>query len=238
MVRIVLPQLSASSDSPSRYLEVIKSIRTSLLLSGNRQPKVVLVTSAIAGEGKSTCALIMAAVSAQSGKRTLLLDADLHCGSVAGRLWIPSAPGLSELLSGKTATAPITPVEGIENLDVLVAGEASMNSADLLGSDAMRTWLERWRSEYDFIVLDSVPVLPVMDAVVLNTMCDATILLARSYMTERAQIERSYNILKQGGEHYVGIVMNALKPTDSSYYGYYGYKGSAYKNAKGVHANA
>ncbi len=235
---IVLPQLTASGDESSSYLEVIKSIRTTLLLTGNRPPKVVMVTSAIAGEGKSTCALSLAAVSAQSGKRTLLVDADLHCGSVSERLWIPSAPGLSELLAGKAEAASIVRVDGMENLDALVAGEAPRNSADLLDSDAMRHWLEKWRSEYDFIVLDSVPVLPMMDAVVLNTMCDATILLARTYMTERTQIERSYNILKRGGNHYVGIVMNALKPTDSSYYGYYGYKGSTYRKTKGVQANA
>jgi len=235
---IVLPQLTGPGDSTSSYVEVIKSIRTTLMLSGSKQPKAVMVTSAIAGEGKSTCALNLAAVSAMSGKKTLLVDADLHCGSVSERLWIPSTPGLSELLAGTTSTAPIVSVPGIENLDALVAGEAPINSADMLGSDRMRDWMEKWRSEYDFIVLDSVPVLPVMDAVVLNTMCDATILLARTYMTERSQIERSYNILKQAGNHYVGIVMNALKPTDSSYYGYYGYKGSTYKNGKGVQANA
>jgi polysaccharide biosynthesis transport protein len=235
---VLRPQLTASSEVPSSYVEVIKSIRTALLLSETPRPQVVLITSSIAGEGKSTCALNLAAVSARSGKKTLLVDADMHCGSVSERLWIPSGPGLSELLSGKITNVPITAVEGIKNLDVLVAGDTHENSADLLGSDMMRMWLERWREEYDLIVLDGVPVLPMMDAVVLNTMCDATILLARSYMTEQAQIERSYSILKQGGDHYVGIVMNALKPTDNSYYGYYGYRGNSYKNSKGVHANA
>lgn len=237
---VLLPELMASGESSSSYLEVIRSIRTKLLLSGNRAPKVVMVTSAIPGEGKSTCALNLAAVSAQSGKRTLIVDADLHRGSMSERLWIPSSPGLSELLSGNGATTPIvpSPVAGIENLDVLVAGEPPINSADLMDSEAMRNCLEKWRAEYDFIVLDSVPVLPVMDAVVLNTMCDATILLARTNVTERIQIERSYNILKQGGNHFVGIVMNGLKPTDSSYYGYYGYSGSNYKRRKGVQANA
>ena len=235
---IELAYLNRPAVSTSSYLEVIKSIRTTLLMSGSQQPKVVMVTSAIAGEGKSTCALVLATVSAQSGKKTLLVDADLHCGSVSERLWIPSSPGLSELLTGTLAAAPIVPVQEIDNLDALTAGEAPSNSADLLNSDAMRRWLDKWRSEYDLIVLDSVPVLPVMDAVVLNTMCDATILLARTYMTERSQIERSYNILKRGGSHYVGIVMNALKPTDNAYYGYYGYKGSSYKRTKGAQANA
>jgi len=232
------PQLMASSDTQSHYLDVIRSIRTNLLLSGSNKPKVVLITSSIGGEGKSTCALNLAAVSAQSGKKTLLVDADLHRGTVSERLWIPSAPGLSELLSGKVTTAPISSVQGIDHLHVLVAGEAPQNSSDLLASDTMRNWLEKWKSEYDFIVLDSVPVLPVADAVVLNTMSDVTILLARSSMTDRSQVERSYNILKQGDKNSVGIVMNALDPRDSSYYGYYGRKPSAYKNDKGVQANA
>ena len=231
----ILPgQALLPNGSLSSYIEVIKSIRTTLLLAHSNRPKVVLVTSAIAGEGKSTCALNLAAVSAQSGKKTLIVDADLRRGSVSQRLDMAPGPGLGELLDGCTMNAPILPAPGIANLDVISAGYTSSNPADLFASDAMRSWLDTWRAEYDLVVLDTVPVLPVKDAVVLNTLTDATILLARNYTTEKSQVERSYNILREGGKHYVGIVMNALKPNDSSYVGYYGHKVSPYRMEKGA----
>ena len=96
----------------------------------------------------------------------------------------------------------------------------------------MKNWLNIFRAEYDFIVLDSAPVLPVSDSVGLNSLTDATILLVRSRMTERQQVQRSYSILRHGGKHYVGLVLNGLSVNDSSYYGYYGYRKYAYPYAE------
>jgi len=92
----------------------------------------------------------------------------------------------------------------------------------------MRKLLVKFREEYDFVVLDSAPVLPVTDSVTLNTLADVTLLVVRSRITERPQVTRSYSILKAGQKHFVGIILNGLSTSDSSYYGYYGYRGDAY----------
>lgn len=242
----VLPQLALSSarngsgktvlalDQPrSTFVEAMRSIRAALLLSRtDAPPKVLLVTSGMAGEGKSLCAINLATILAQTGKRTLLIDTDMRRGTLRRWFGLPQGPGLSELLAGQLTAPPVKPVPGIENLDVLLCGTTPPNPCDLLESDAMGALIRTLRSHYDFIVLDSAPVLPVSDSVALNNLTDATLLVVRLGMTERPQVERSYQILRRGGKHYVGLVLNGLSANDSSYYGYYGYRKQSFPYAE------
>ncbi len=221
-------------DQPqSTYVEALRAIRTALLLSQtDAPPKVLLVTSSIAGEGKSLCAINLAALLSQSGRKTLIIDTDLRRGILRRKAGLPPGPGLSNLLAGQETLAPIQPFPGVEHLDILISGAVPPNPTDLLESKAMQTWLQTFRSQYDFIVLDSAPILPVSDSVALNTLADSTLLLARSRMTERPQVQRSYHILKRGGNRYIGLILNCLNMNDSSYYGYYGYRKYAYPYAE------
>ena len=214
----------------STYVESLRAIRTALLLSqSDAPPKVMLVTSSLAGEGKSTASLNLAVALAQTGRRTLLVDTDLRRGTIRRRLALAQGGfGLSDLLTRNCSKPHIHRVPEVPNLEVLSAGCKSPNPSELLGSESMKSWLERWKSEYDFIVLDSAPVLPVTDSVTLNTLADVTLLLARVGITERQQICRSYQMLRRGGKHYVGVVLNGLRVSDSSYYGYYGYRKNGY----------
>jgi capsular exopolysaccharide synthesis family protein len=238
----VLPQLRLSStgngsgqtvlalDEPcSTFVEAMRSIRVALLFSQtDAPPKVLLVTSGIAGEGKSLFAVNLATILAQTGRRTLLIDTDMRRGTHRRRFGLPRGPGLSEFLAGKLKAPPVRPIPGIENLDVLISGRTPPNPCDLLESDAMDALLQKLRSQYEFIVLDSAPVLPVSDSISLNTLTDATLLVVRSRRTERAQVQRSYGILMRGGRNHVGLVLNGLSVNDSSYYGYFGYRKQAY----------
>lgn len=231
--------LIVARDPRSNYVEAMRAIRTALLLSqSDAPPKVLLVTSGIAMEGKSTCATNLAAVLAQGGKRTLLVDTDLRRGMLRRRLGLPSGPGLSSLLAGQVDTPAIHSVAGIQCLDALLAGPPPPNPSDLLASGSMRTWLQNWREQYDFVVLDSAPVLPVTDSVALNSLADATLLIVRSRFTERPQLQRSFQMLHRGGKHYVGVVLNGLSQSDSSYYGYYGYRDKAYAYEEDDNADA
>ena len=219
----------ALADPTSTYVEALRAVRSALLLSRTgAPPKVILITSSIAGEGKSFCSLNLAGLLAQSGRRTLLVDTDLRRGTLRKRLDLPHGPGLSDLLAGQLTEQPVLAVEGIENLYVLIAGRRPPNPTDLLESDALKAWLEQVKEDYDFIILDSAPVLPVTDSVALNVLADVTLLIVRSRLTERPQLQRSYTLLSRGGNHYVGVVLNGLSASDSSYYGYYGYRKYAY----------
>lgn len=227
-----LPNISDEkplNKSHSVYTEAMRALRTSLMLwQSNAPPKVLLVTSSIAGEGKSTASVNLAGVLAQYGQRVLLVDADLRRGVLQKRLRLAPGPGLSAMISGQWSGAAIPHYEGIANLDVLQAGQAPPNPSELLGSAAMRACLEKWREEYDFVVLDGPPVLPVTDGVLLSAQVDATLLLVRAGMTEKPQLRRSFRMLHRDGGHLVGVVLNGLRPEDQSYYGYYGYE--AYEN--------
>ena len=227
-------------DAPqSTYMEALRAIRTGmLLLQSAAPPKVLLVTSSIAGEGKTTISSNLAAALTQHGRRVLLVDVDLRRGGLRRRFNLPAGPGLSALLAGQIEEPVLHSVTGIPNLDLLVAGTSPPDPAELLGSETMRIWLGRWREQYDFVVLDGPPVLPITDSVILNAFVDATLLLARDHMTEKAQVRRSYQMLTRDGKHYVGVVLNCLSQDASSYYGYYGYKKNAYPYKEDRDANA
>lgn len=231
--------LIAAKEPQSTYVEALRAIRTAvLLLQSAAPPKVILVASAIAGEGKSTFSSNLAAVLTQHGQRVLLVEADMRRGSFRRRFHLQSEPGLSSLLAGQAVQPSFNHVAEIPNLDVLVSGRSAPDPAELLGSETMRTWIARWRQQYDFVVLDGTPVLPVTDAVILNSIADATLLLARDHMTEKVQVKRSYQILTRDETHYVGVVLNGLSQDDSGYYGYYGYKKNSYKYEGGNDADA
>ena len=218
----------------SAYMEAMRGLRTSLMLwQSNAPPKVLLVTSSIAGEGKSTSSLYLAVVLAQHGCRVLLVDTDLRRGLLRRKLNLAVGPGLSSILSGQWVDAEIPHFENVTGLDVLQAGLPPPNPSELLGSSAMQACIERWRTEYDFVVLDGSPVLPVTDSVVLNARVDATLVLVRDGMTEKPQLKRSLQMLKRDGSHLVGVVVNGLRPQDESYYGYYGYHRYDNKYAEG-----
>ena len=236
----VLPEVTEEKEGfllinapESTYVEALRSLRTAVLLSqSDAPPKTILVTSSLAAEGKSTSAINLAAALAQMGRKTLLVDTDLRRGTIRRRLHLAKHEGLSNLLAGQVKTPEIQSLAEVPNLHVVTAGSKTPNPSELLASKAMQDWIEHWKSEYDFVVLDSAPVLPVTDSVTLNTLVDVTLLLSRVGLTEKPQIARSYNMLTRGGEHFVGLVLNGLHKGDSSYYGYYGYRKHAYPYGK------
>lgn len=152
------------------------------------------------------------------------------------RLDVKGSVGLSSFLAGQETgqyASVIVPSENMPGLYLLPAGPVPPYPAELLGSEQMRNGMKAWRELFDFIIVDGSPVLPVTDSVILSTMADFTLLLARYKVTERHSLERSYRMLQgKAGSNKVGIVLNAVRHNDSTYYEYYGYKGSGYYGEK------
>jgi capsular exopolysaccharide synthesis family protein len=136
---------------------------------------------------------------------------------------------LSTLLSDRDAASGMIAVPNNPNLQLLPGGPVPPYPAELLGSHRMQTLVEEWRGEFDFIVLDSPPVLPVVDSQLLEQMADATVLLARVGFTTRAALERAYKLLhmhrKDPARPAIGVLLNFVAPRSSAHYGYYGYYG-------------
>lgn len=211
----------------SQMAESYRALRTSLLLSNlGHPPKVIMVTSALPQEGKTTTSINTAVVLAQKGVRVLLIDADLRRPSVHKTLGMGPHSGLSNVLTGSTTLdQAITHTAVLPNLWVLPAGTPPPNPAELLASTNMRDVLHELREQYDHIVIDTPPSLSVTDAVVLSPRADAVVLVIRSGQTTKQALRRSRDILMQVNAKVVGVLLNAVDLSSPDYYYYYEYQG-------------
>jgi len=211
----------------SQMAESYRALRTSLLLSNlGAPPKVIMITSALPQEGKTTTSINCAVVLAQKGIRVLLIDADLRRPSIHKTLGMGPRSGLSNVLTGSaTLQQAITRSSLLPNLSVLPAGTPPPNPAELLASTNMRDVLEELRGQYDHIVLDTPPALSVTDAVVLSQRADAVVLVIRSGQTTKQALRRSRDILMQVNAKVSGVLLNAVDLSSPDYYYYYEYHG-------------
>jgi succinoglycan biosynthesis transport protein ExoP len=211
----------------SQMAESYRALRTSLLLSNlGAPPKVIMITSALPQEGKTTTSINCAVVLAQKGIRVLLIDADLRRPSIHKTLGMGPRSGLSNVLTGSaTLEQAITRSSILPNLSVLPAGTPPPNPAELLASTNMRDVLEQLRGQYDHIVVDTPPTLSVTDAVVLSPRADAIVLVIRSGQTTKQALRRSRDILTQVNAKVSGVLLNAVDLSSPDYYYYYEYQG-------------
>src|SRR5579872_1722726 len=211
----------------SQMAESYRALRTSLLLSSlGSPPKVVMVTSALPQEGKTTTSINTAVVLAQKGVRVLLIDADMRRPSIHKTLGMGPRSGLSNVLTGSAdLQQAISRSTILPNLFILPAGTPPPNPAELLASANMRDVLAQLREQYDHIVLDTPPSLSVTDAVVLSPRADAVVLVIRSSQTTKQALRRARDILAQVSAKVVGVLLNAVDLTSPDYYYYYEYQG-------------
>jgi len=222
----------------SQMAESYRALRTSLLLSNlGAPPKVIMVTSALPQEGKTTTSINCAVVLAQKGVRVLLIDADLRRPSIHKTLGMGPRSGLSNVLTGSaTLEQAITRSPILPNLSILPAGTPPPNPAELLASTNMRDVLDGLRAQYDHIVVDTPPTLSVTDAVVLSPRADAIVLVIRSGQTTKQALRRSRDILMQVNAKVSGVLLNAVDLSSPDYYYYYEYQGKYaryYRNDEG-----
>src|SRR3984885_14035383 len=220
-------ELVAQARPQSQMAESYRALRTSLLLSNlGAPPKVIMVTSALPQEGKSTTSINTAVVLAQKGVRVLLIDADLRRPSIHKTLGMGPRSGLSNVLTGSTTLQQAIAISTVlPNLHILPAGTPPPNPAELLASTNMKEVLDELRGQYDHIVVDTPPTLSVTDAVVLSPRADAIVLVIRSGQTTKQSLRRARDILTQVNARVSGVLLNAVDLSSPDYYYYYEYKG-------------
>lgn len=231
----------AAAEPRAPFTEALRTLRTSLIQSGQggEPPQVILITSSTPGEGKSMLSINLATVYAQHGKKVLLVDADLRTPVLQRRLNLPPCAGLTDLLSrGDDSPYSLSPVrialEGGNFLDVIPAGPSPLYPAELLASSTMATALGRWRREYDSIIIDGAPLLPVTDSAILSVYSDVTLVVARHKVTDRRSLDMTLRILESQGIRNQAVVLNAVRVSGGEQYTYYGYKPISYP--RGGHA--
>ncbi|MBV8134060.1 MAG: CpsD/CapB family tyrosine-protein kinase, partial [Deltaproteobacteria bacterium] len=202
----------------SHLNEAVQAMRVSLELS-SANPKVILVTSALPGEGKSTAAMLLAASSVSSGKRTVLLDCDLRLRSTSEALRRKRQKGLSEVLRGTAVLPDVITEESVTKINVIPAGSKVPNPAHLLMSQRMLDLIAALRGHFDYIVMDAPPLLPVVDALALGNVADKILVVVEWRRTPLASIREAFRVLRPEVDRVAGIVLNKVDFNELPGYG-------------------
>ena len=207
-------------------------VRTALLERIEKgRDNVVLITSAGSKAGKTTVAILLAKSLAHCGKRVLLVDADLRNPSLSKRCDVSNNPGLIDVLSKQTHDKDAITKNGVGGLHILSAG--TLNAAhdpELLANGRLQANLDRWRRDYDVVVLDTAPVMPVADARILSRAVDGTVMVLREGHCRRDDVIEALAILSTSGSPLLGTVFvgSRHRAGYSPYYGgYYNYQVAA-----------
>jgi len=200
----------ADADADPRTAEAFRRLRTNLRFSSiDQQVRSVVITSANAGEGKSTIASLLAKVIARSGQATVLIDADLRRPSVADVMGIDGSIGVSEVLSGQVQVNDALRATDTPGLVVLPAGHVPPNPSEMVGSQTLKSLIAALSEDY-FVVIDAPPVLPVTDVALLSMAVDGTILVATVGKTHRDDVGLAKNMLDQVHARVLGTVLNKV----------------------------
>jgi capsular exopolysaccharide synthesis family protein len=224
--------LALIEDVRSPAAEAYRHLRTSLLLSSAGQPpKTVLVTSSQPSEGKTTTAVNIATMLAQTGADVLVLDCDLRRPRVHAHFSLPNARGVTNYLSGDAQVSDIVQTyEKLPNLKVITSGPVPPNAAELLGSEEMRKLLYLLAENFTHVIIDSPPAISFTDASILSTMVDGVMLVVHGGRSSRGVVRRAKQQLQDVGAHIFGIVLNNVKLEGTDYYYYSGYYSGYYSD--------
>jgi capsular exopolysaccharide synthesis family protein len=217
-------KLVVRTNPHSISTEQYRTIRTNILFSlPTDDMKTILFTSPSKEEGKSTTCSNMAVVFAESGKKVLMIDADMRRPTLHHTFHMSNKSGLSNLLLGKGRVAETVRRSGIKNLDLLLCGQIPVNPAELLQSPAMDNLLAELCGMYDLILIDSPPLLAVADSKILANKCDGSILIVNTGKTEKASVLKARDALVTSKAFILGVVLNNFDlAKNHKYYQNYG----------------
>ena len=218
--------LTAFNDAKSPVTEAYRTIRTNLQFSGvDKELKIIEITSAVPNEGKSTVLASLAIVMAQAGKRVLLVDCDFRNPTQHKLFGLPNK-GVSNCIAAGGDFHEIVQHIGQNNLDILTSGPVAPNPSEILMSNRMQAFLEAAREEYDYVLLDTPPVMPVTDAAALSSKTDGVMLVVACGEDKPELVKIAKTRLEQAGANLLGCILNKVKVGGGKYG--YGYGGKHY----------
>ena len=218
--------LIVESDPSSPRSEAFRALRTNLMfVDAANHPKTILLTSSIPGEGKSTTIANLALTLANSGSSVCLIEGDLRRPRLLDYLGLEGSAGLTDVLIERADLDDVLQPYGSDRLEVIGAGAIPPNPSELLASEAMSLVLARLATRFDYVLIDTPPVLPVTDAVVLSTKVDGVIVLVGTTIVRKEQLSATLEALRAVNNTLLGLVLNRVGHKSAGGYGagYYGY---------------
>lgn len=201
-------------DSKSVISEQYKTLTTNLLnYNKGRPPHTIAITSSVHSEGKTVTALNLAITLSQAtnDSKILLIDADMRKGQMTNYLGTGFHVGLSEYLSGKVKLSEVVFNVDIDNLSFISSGAVPPNPAELLGSSKMKELISLMKNEYEFVLIDTPPVIPVTDPVIVGTQVEGMIMVIQAGRTQRGIVKRAMELLEQAHTNLVGQVLTGVE---------------------------
>ncbi len=215
----LLPERYYHENAKSNFSEVVNHIRTGIIYSNvDNPPKVILVTSALPREGKTTCATNLSLAFSKLGK-TLLIDADFRKPRIAQISKVENTKGLTGYVAGQNSLQECLSQDSeSENLYIMKSGEVPPNPLELLSSKRFKNTLELMKNNFDYIVIDSAPIVPVSDGVVLGKLSDAIIMIVKAGTTTHHMADTAVRRFRAANLKPVGVVLSQLDYKASHYY--------------------
>ncbi len=224
-------EIIIEQDPFSVVAESYRNLRSALLLAkADEPPKTIMLTSATRSEGKSTTLVNTAIVFAQMGARVLIMDGDLRRPRCHKILKMPNEVGLAECLAGQIEAERVLRPTQVDNLFMITSGSKPPNPAELLGSKTMAATIAILREQFDYVFIDSSPVLPVSDALPLATMVDGVLMVVDGQKTPRQLVKDARARLTSPHIKMLGVMLNRVDVQEGSYGSYYGHYYNYYKH--------
>lgn len=212
------------ADPHSARAEAYRRLRTNLqFLELGGRGRSVVITSSIAGEGKTTTAINLATTLADSGESVLLIDADLRSPMVADCLNLEGSVGLTTVIIGRAVLADVVQPVGQGNLQVLPSGQIPPNPSELLGSEPMRRLLNEATDRYDMVIIDSPPLLPVTDSAVLSRSAGGALVVVGGGTVRKPELAGALESLEAVDANVLGLVLNKVRSENVGHYRYQHY---------------
>lgn len=222
------------SERPtSAYSEAVRNLRTSILLANVDQPPgIIMITSSVPGEGKTTQALSLSHNLGTMGKKVLLIEADIRRRTFGEYLEVSKdAPGLVSAVNGERPLSEIVYRDSKLGMDILLGDKSNVNAADFFSSPSFRNFVDTAKQAYDFVILDTPPVLAVPDARVIGQVADMIVYVVRWDHTGRAEVQSGLNSLDSVQLQVNGLILSQVDPKGMKRYGHgggYGAYGKGY----------
>ncbi len=229
------PEFIVTQKPDSIPSEAFRTVRTRLQFSHlTNGSKTILITSSAPGEGKTTVSTNLAASFAQSNKRSVIVDCDLRKPRLYSLFGDKDSDGFLDYLFGQTQYEKIIKKSEVRNLDFITGGSIPPNPSEILGSPAMKTFLQRLKDEYEIVIIDSPPIMAVSDAEILARFVDICLLVVSANSSEVDWLKESANLLRQEHVNLAGVLLNNFNYQSGyhSYYKYYSHYSDSYKESE------